>query len=130
MKKIEKLIPTAIDAVTDCKIKNTEDGTVPKEFNGYISSFGASMISAGLLPTIIFYSQKGESASERHKIIISLEYIIRKHFTEILEKDKLLVLKVKELIQKGASTTHLEEKIADAAIALKLAMRTFPKSKN
>lgn len=124
-KYIQKIIPTAIQAAEEHLVNN---GKISSEFNGYISSFGASIISAGLLPSIIFYSQQGES-KERQKIIAAIEQILRTHGYP----DIHLLRKVEELFKgenKQAEINRLTEKIFDAAIALKLAIRTFPKSKN
>jgi CRISPR/Cas system CMR-associated protein Cmr5 small subunit len=130
MKNIEKMIPAALDAVPGCNIKNA-DGTVPKEMNGYISSFGASLISAGLLPTLIFFSQKGES-KERNKVVAGLEFIIKKHYPTLLAQNDSLVKKMEEWIRKNdkPSLNKLADKLTEAAVALKLAIRTFPKSLN
>jgi len=126
MKHIQKIIPSAIKAV-ETKIRKPS-GEVDKEFNGYISSFGASIISAGLLPSVIFFSQQGESASERHKIILAIEEILQQP-GGILHPHKKLLMEVKDNIGKREHINRLTEKISDAAIALKLAIRTFPKSK-
>lgn len=125
MSQIEKLIPTAIQAVTHCKIVD-KDG-VPSEFNGYISSFGAAMINSGLLPSIIFYSQGGAS-NERQKVILGIEYILKKHHESLLYKSSL-VSTVADMVEKKSPMSWFEEKVTEAAIALKLAIRTFPKSK-
>jgi len=123
-KHIQKLIPTAIEAASILKEK---DGTISSEFNGYISSFGASVISAGLLPSIIFYSQKGDS-TERQKIITAIETVLKKHDYPNIN----LLKKVEELFKsedKQSEINRLTDKISDATVAIKLAIRTFPKSK-
>lgn len=123
-KHIQKIIPTAIEAAQQHLVK---DGKISSEFNGYISSFGASIISAGLLPSIIFYSQKGDS-NERQKIITAIQFVLQKHDYPNIN----LLKKVEELFKadnKQAEINRLTDKISDAAIALKLAIRTFPKSK-
>jgi len=126
MKRIQIMIPDAIAAAKDYLLE--PNGTIKNEFNGYISSLGASIISAGLLPSIIFYSQKGESA-DRNKIITCIEAILRKHG---YPKDFSLLNNVKVLYT-GANNqpeiNRLTDRIFDAAIALKLSIRTFPKSK-
>jgi len=132
MKRIQLLIPTAIEAVKakDLLKKDTKDGVdkIDKEFNGYISSFGASIISAGLLPSIIFFSQKGESESDRPKVISCIEYILKKEnglSGSLLETVRqLFVAPVKR-----AEISRLTDNISDAAVALKLAIRIYPKSK-
>ncbi len=125
MKRIQKIIPEAIKACEKILLKNN---AIDKEFNGYISSFGASVISAGLLPSIIFYSQKGDS-NDRHKLIECLDYILKKQEIiniNLLERVKTLY---DENVDNSFEIIRLTEKITDAAVALKLAIRTFPKSK-
>ena len=127
MKNTEKMIPAALESVPGCHILNA-DGTVPKEMNGYISSFGASVISAGLLPTLIFFSQKGESR-ERNKIIAALEYILKKHYPALLGANDSLLVNIEQCIKSNDSYTldKFSDKLSKAAVALKLAIRTFPK---
>lgn len=123
-KHIQKIIPTSIEAAQAHLVDN---GKISSEFNGYISSFGASIISAGLLPSIIFYSQQGDS-QERQKIIAAIEEILKKHDYP----DINLLKEVERLFKadnKQPEINRLTEKISDAAIALKLAIRTFPKAK-
>jgi CRISPR/Cas system CMR-associated protein Cmr5 small subunit len=134
MKHIQKLIPTAIIAAEELRNKDKNNGYINEintEFNGYISSFGSSIISAGLLPTIIFFSQKGDSASERHRIIRALEVILKTSYN--LDPGFNLLKEVKRIYKtqtiNQAEVNRLTDKILDAAIALKLAIRTFEKSK-
>lgn len=119
------MIPDAIEAAKNYLVEN---GKIKNEFNGYISSFGASIISAGLLPSVIFYSQKGESA-DRNKIITCIQFILQKHG---YPNDFNLLKKIESLYRSTSNQSEinlLTDKIFDAAIALKLAIRTFPKSK-
>ncbi|HUM51389.1 MAG TPA: type III-B CRISPR module-associated protein Cmr5 [Chitinophagales bacterium] len=128
MKNIEKILPTAIDAVKKFVIPENQS-EVPKEFNGYISSFGASVISSGLLPTIVFFSQAGKSKGDRRSVINALEYIVSKEFPGTINTNEKIVSKVTEMVKANQSMNRLEEKLNEAAIALKLAIRIFPKSK-
>lgn len=125
MKRIKDLIPNAISAA-EKHLVNKENGTIAKEMNGYISSFGASIISSGLLPTIIFYSQEGKSEGDRTTFIKALEFMC-------LDKNKLtanekLTNKIKEIHSNKTEMSQLKNFIMDASVALKLAIRTFPKS--
>lgn len=128
MKNIEKILPTAIEAVKKFVIPENQT-EVPKEFNGYISSFGASVISSGLLPTIVFFSQAGKSKGDRRSVISALEYIVSKEFPEIISSNEKIITKVTEMVKAEQSMNRLQEKLNEAAIALKLAIRIFPKSK-
>lgn len=129
MKNIEILIPSAIEIVKTDVLNNSKE--VPKEFNGYISSFGASITMSGLLPTLVFYSQEGKSKGNRRSVIDSIEKIIKKNYPNLLVPDDTLLKKIITLKQQQTTTEfiRLHEKIKEAAIALKLAIRIFPKSK-
>lgn len=131
MKRIEKLIPAAITSIIDCKIatKHIDEYQVESEFSGYISSLGASIVSAGLLPTMIFFSNKGGSKADRPLVIKAIEQILQKNnFLTINEK---LLKKVETLVRNNnnAELAILNDLIADAAVALKLAIRTFSEKK-
>jgi hypothetical protein len=86
MNRIEKMLPKAISSVSSCI---TTSGTVDKAFTGYISSFGASITTAGLLPALIFFSDKGSSQADRPAIIRAIEYIL-KRTNYLSENEKLL----------------------------------------
>ena len=105
-KRIENYIPSALNALEEVGI--VKNGEFPKEYNGYISSFGASIRQAGLLATILFYNAEESGATgDRKKIIKAIEKIIDVNNLQ----------------------NHLDKKaqIEDAAVALKLAIRTFKK---
>jgi len=130
MKTINKLLPLAIEVA---KEKLVKDGKIDAKMNGYFSSFGASILSAGILPTVIFYNQ---AEKEKAKIITALnEMCLKKdklsndtntlpQYLESLieEKDNVYKMKVVEL-------TAIENFVKDACVALKLAIRIFPKAK-
>lgn len=116
-KQVEKLIPYAIKIIEK---KLVEDGVVPREYNGYISSFGASIIQSGLLPTVAFYESSTSSSEEdKRKLTEAILCLINKSQQE--ENKKLLdyVLKNRE------SQENIKEDIINAAIAIKLSLRTF-----
>ncbi len=137
MKNIQKYIPGAIEVAEKHLAKN---GKISEKMNGYISSFGASVISAGLLPTLVFFSQKGESEG-REKLVKVLEALLKKE--GMLNSDEQLLKKVKDLVKPVDNTTDkvaqeaqnkaelnkLTDDIYRLIVALKLAIRIFPKSK-
>ena len=107
-KQIESYIPRALAAIESQQI--AKNGEVPKQFNGYIASFGASVRQAGLLATVLFYANE-QSASEedRKKVVDAIEEIIQE---PIVLQDNT--------VKKGT-----RQKVEDAAVALKLAVRTY-----
>jgi len=125
MKNIEKILQFAVDAVKTHVL--TAEKEVPKEFNGYISAFGASVIMSGLLPTMVFFSQEGKSKGDRTCVLKSIEQILVK--SETLAKDENLLETVLKLYKSPEQLDQLQNKIQQAGVALKLAIRIFPKSK-
>jgi len=112
MRVKKEYLQRAIEAVREEKIYNAEKKCVPKEYNGYISSFGASVRQAGLLATILFFENtSSQAAQDRTKVLRAIEYIL-------------------ELPQNSIKDNLDREKIEMAAVALKLAVRTFPLEKN
>jgi len=105
-KTIENYIPKAQEAITKFEIE--KNGEVPKQFNGYIASFGASVRQAGLLATTLFYSEKGGAEEERGKVVQAIEYIIGE-----------------KIIKNNRVEKSIRPKVEDAAVALKLCVRTF-----
>jgi len=124
MNRIDKMLPHAVYAVQN---EIAKKGIVDSAFNGYISSLGASITMAGLLPTVIFFSEKGGSQADRPAVVKSIIYILRQ--TGDLRNDEKLTEKLLALVRSNnnAELSRIEELVTDAAIALKLAIRTFPK---
>ncbi len=128
--RIEKLVPDAIVAAGEImlKAKKDENGNVvidkngntikyiPKEFKGYISSFGASVIQSGLIPALAFFSND-EGAKEDRSKILDVIY-------QILEINSPPGNLLKYVVDNGDNEL-LKEQIMDAATALKLAIRTY-----
>ncbi|MFY4804696.1 type III-B CRISPR module-associated protein Cmr5, partial [Aliarcobacter butzleri] len=59
-KRIEDYIPKVIELLN----KEFPDGKISKAYNGYISSFGASIIQSGLKPTLAVFENTNASTQE------------------------------------------------------------------
>lgn len=116
MKIDSKLIMQADKALIEAKIVN--NGGYNKVFKGYISSFGASIAQAGLLPTIIFFEADSDQASDRKKVIAAL--------------DKMLNIKRNEnsfskyiIANNKSKDRQLLKDVVEAMTAMKLALRMY-----
>lgn len=117
MKNVERLIPVALEAAS--KHLSKPNGKIPKEYKGYISSFGASIIQAGLLPAVVFNEKEGSRTHhERKDLMKAIVHVLKG--TEPLENEKLF-----ERIIISDNREKIKKQIIDAATALKLAIRTF-----
>jgi len=105
---VEQYIPNAIRVIEELEIVNG-NGEVAKQFNGYIASFGASVRQAGLLATVLFYGNANSSAEkEREKVVKAIELMIGH-----------------DIINNNSVEKSTRAKVENAAIALKLAIRTY-----
>jgi len=113
-KNIEKYIPQAI-----CVLERTfDDGSIPSAYNGYISSFGASIMQSGLLPTLAIFENTDASNKENKE---SLSYIIMQILTQSSNDRSLF----HHAINSNEDEMMLKRKILDISIAIKLSIRTF-----
>lgn len=116
MKIDSKLIMQADKALIEAEIVN--NGEYNKVFKGYISSFGASIAQAGLLPTIIFFEADSDQASDRKKVIDALEKMLA-----IKRNEKSFS---KYIIAKNKSNDRqLLKDVVEAMTAMKLALRMY-----
>ena len=116
-KNIEQYIPKAIEV-----LDNTfKDGEIPSAYNGYISSFGASVLQSGLLPTLALFESTSSSTKENKEY---LTYII---FQILTGRDDDISL-LRYVLDHNQEL--LKPKIMDIAIAIKLSIRTFKLKKD
>ncbi len=132
MRRIERWIPFAIKAIKDAKItiedKDTnvlKDTTVPKEYSGYISSFAASIVTSGLLPTVVFFSDENKSRGNR-SLLPKAIFILLKDMNIIKSADSSKNIYDWILTETSRDrASYAKKDILDAATVLKLALRTF-----
>lgn len=140
-KRMDKLIPLAIEVINEMKAEfltkkakvniggvEKEVAAIPKTLHGYYSSFGADMVNSTPLAAIIFYEQE-DSGSEQKRPLIpeSILKLLRKELTNSVIQDGW-----SKLSQYYMNSNHTDAQkamhISAAAAALKIALRTFPKS--
>ena len=130
--KINNLIPKAITAIDEHLKK---DGKIPKEYKGYISSMGASIIQTGLLPTLAFYqNDEGKKANSSYLLNAIFDVLVPNH----QDNQRLIDYAINEIKNGNGTTVQnsdndintgklqiLSDEISDILVALKLALRTF-----
>ncbi|WP_061316373.1 type III-B CRISPR module-associated protein Cmr5 [Clostridium botulinum] len=138
-REIEKQIPIAIDLIDEfMKIKkflkkDDEDDEkklkeIPKEYKGYISNFGASIIQSGLLSTVAFFeANDAKSKSDKQVLMELILRVIDTYNGKKLEWKKKSPF-LHYILENNNKQT--EEVVINAAIAVKLAMRVFKFTEN
>lgn len=133
MKRIDELIPKAIEAINRNKIPGASN-IVPNEYKGYIDTFGASIVQNGLIPAIIFFEAGGKegepntSDPEKQSIYENRKKLMKTILDLIqgIEKGKTSTLfEYVTLQKKSMDEKQIRQQVVDAAIAVKLALRTF-----
>lgn len=156
MRTLTHLIPPALQAVERYLALPAETPgqtlrTVPGEYDGYAASLGASVATAGLLPTLAFYTDihkiKKDAPQQvrRYKILQALLYVLQPQAAGAAPyaENEMLFWTLEKLygppVQvrnpgvtlpplaagQTARLSALEKDILAAATALKLALRNF-----
>ena len=113
-KNIENYIPNVMK-VLDATFK---EGVVPSSYNGYISSFGASVMQSGLKPTLALFENENANTQEKKQLLPKL---ILKVLDANTQESSLL----RYVLQRADEEDFLKQQIIDISIAIKLGIRTF-----
>ena len=112
-KSIEQKIPKAMN-ILDFTFKDV----IPSSYNGYISSFGASIIQSGLEPTLALFENENASTLEKKQLLPKL-------ILNILDENSTETSLLKYVLNRPNEKQYLKREILDIAIAIKLCIRTF-----
>jgi len=111
-RNIEAYIPKVLKVLDS----TFTDAVVPSAYNGYISSFGASIMQSGLLPTLALFENTNASSKENKEY---LSYII----VQVLRGNVEDVSLLRHVLE--GNQELLKKEILDISIAIKLSIRTF-----
>lgn len=124
------MIPMAFKAVRKW-MKNPDD-SISKQYNGYIASFGASVIQAGM-PLALLYNLRSKNSKGNEKLKsgreVDREPMMKAIFQVVKEYRGTLNSDAKNLFdyyRESNDQQMLRRQILDAAVAIKLVIRTFP----
>jgi CRISPR-associated protein Cmr5 len=121
MNKIDKLLKVADDALNEFNL--VQNNKVTEEvYDGYLASFGATVIISGLIQTVAVY----EANDERRKVLNAITTVagINHGNQQIVRGNHLLQL----CLDNHSNKTQINlwrEKVLDASVALKMMIRTY-----
>ena len=135
-KTIEAYIPDSLGLI-ETHLLNATSQSVPKVYKGYISSMGATMNKAGLLPTLAIFSapQSDSSEGDKRKLMRILTELLKGQFEDRYgtiedvdnaneSEDRLLRFAV-DFKQNPQVLRQIKRDLTNASIAVKLTLRTF-----
>jgi CRISPR-associated protein Cmr5 len=111
-RNIEAYIPKVLEVLD----RTFPDGVIPSAYNGYISSFGASIMQSGLLPTLALFENTNASTKENKEY---LSYLI----VQVLRGNDEYTSLLRYVLE--GNEQLLKKEILDISIAIKLSIRTF-----
>ena len=150
-KDIQKMIPAALKAVERYLLTENK---VQKEYDGYAASLGAAIRSSGLVPALCFYTDISRDSGDanRWRVLMAVNYVITgselsAELNQAQDRKNLLNTVISAVYgnqniananvnpanenNTNRAALHVWKKdILNASIALKLAMRNFPHTKN
>ena len=121
--RINQMIPAAMSAAEKHLTQPKNSDKIPSVYMGYISAFGSGIINSGLLTTVAMFYYSDSSDGDRKCL---LNAIFETAFSESERGRGTDFLKF--LMARHKVDRHLtleQSQIEDAAVALKLAIRTF-----
>lgn len=140
-RRIEELIPIAIEEINKLKIKEESEKEnkffevkeiegekvykIYKEYNGYISSFGASIVQSGLIACVAFFENDNSNSNRDRKKIPKLIFNTIVKYKEIKNDQHVSLLKYVLEEDKNHRLNSVKQEIIDSATAVKLSMRVF-----
>ena len=115
-KNVEAYIPRALEVLSSHYPKKV----IPSAYNGYISSFGASIMQSGLLPTLaLFENENNQDKTKEDKSVLT------KNILKVLDSDYPDNSLLRYVIHYNGNRELLKQNIINISIALKLTIRTF-----
>jgi len=115
-KNVEVYIPKALEVLEEYY----PNKTIPSAYNGYISSFGASIVQSGLLPTLaLFENENNQDKTKADKSVLT------KNILKVLDDSYPDNSLLRYAIYYKGNRELLKQQIIDISIALKLTIRTF-----
>ncbi len=124
MKTTTDEILTAKDALVQSGI--VRNGEYSSVFGGYISSFGASLVQAGLLPTIIFFEGDSE-AKDRPLVIKALKKMM--NLPDNTKMSEYILIKEQGESLRRCDSPAFISRVVRCMTAMKLALRMYNKIK-
>lgn len=136
LRKIEYLIPAALEAVDNVLVKKYGQENIPSGYQSAISGFGTSLLQMGLLPTLAVYTDKESDADIYRDVLLKALFAIVLHADSKfpdenkqqlpVDTDGMVVIgQLLRQVAKAGFQRELKEQLMQAALAFKLAIRTY-----
>ena len=124
MKVKDNWIESAIQAISSVQIANA-NGIYESEYKGYISAFGAAVIQSGLLPAVIFF-ENSDGNQDKKLLVKAIVFVLTSVGGYTIAPDR----DFSQFVRLFQDKDTLLNDVNHAAVALKLALRTYKQNRN
>lgn len=136
LRKIEYLIPAALEAVDNVLVGQYGKNSIPSGYQSAISGFGTSLLQMGLLPTLAVYSDTDSAAGIKRDLLLKALFAIVLHTESKLSQSQkrqfptgenglVIIGQLLPTVAGLGFQEELKEHLMQAALAFKLAIRTY-----
>jgi hypothetical protein len=120
MKRLERYTPIAVDVVEDCFLNN--ELKAEKKTLKAVIDFGYLIRTSGLESAVVFF----EKDKDKKKVLQGLQRILQIDKGETPNQAQ----RFSDLVHKNRDNRVFKKEVADATIALKLALRVYVDDKD
>lgn len=126
--QLKTLIPKAINAIRAVNIPTDDTKMeVPSVYHGYVSSFGAGIVQAGLLPAVIFF-ENSEGDGQKYKITQAIRLLLENSASVPDNLDSTAYRLSDHIMDRNHQyDSKFLKEVSLMAVAIKIALRTFKK---
>lgn len=128
LRKIEHLIPAALESIDTVFSEDITNGGIPSGYQSAASGFGVTLRQMGLLPTMAVYTDQGSDADiVRKKLLDALLHIVKHKDSRFSAKAQLGQVEtlLRTARQPAFPQEAFKEHLLQASVAFKLAIRTY-----
>ncbi|MCB0642204.1 MAG: hypothetical protein KDC44_11215 [Phaeodactylibacter sp.] len=131
MRGVDKYLAKALEYITDNLSLFSKPGSsaIQKAYKGYVASFGTIVKQSGLLPAVVLFSKSSEDDENTRRGDASKRPIVNAIYAMLQSETNLVDAEdqpdLVSFAQAHQNSSLARREVIYAAIALKLAMRTF-----
>ena len=124
MRAIDKYLAPAIEFIENNfnRFSKQDSDEIRKVYKGYIASFGTIIKQSGLLPAVVLFSKESDGGDASKKPIVEAIFELLKAESTLVDNTQTTLL---TFARANKTSRIARRETINAAIALKLALRTF-----
>ena len=131
-KKIEKMLPRALETLADDECGISSNGKINKSYRSAISSFGAAVTMGSFRAAVAFFSKDADKGAgiSRSLLLRAMNHVVNPNDWCREKANEEVRAIVTAVLSETADIRQMQDDFLHAAVALKLAMNAFDLGQN